>query len=222
MDDLTKLGIDEFLDRTADRTPTPGGGSVTAAAGALACALARMVAAFSTGKKTAPPVRTQVEETARRLHRADQLLRALITRDATSYARMTEAAKAWKAASGAGPVKQDASVRKVYADAVLAAVAVPMEVAAIASNALATMDEFKAVANRYLLSDLAIAAILADATARAARYTVHVNARELDDTATRGTVLAEIDGIIEHCADHRESVEGFVRDDLERGAGASR
>ncbi len=80
MDDLTKLGIDEFLDRTADRTPTPGGGSVTAAAGAHACALARMVAAFSTGKKTAPPVRTQVEETARRLHRADQLLRALITR----------------------------------------------------------------------------------------------------------------------------------------------
>jgi formiminotetrahydrofolate cyclodeaminase len=222
MDDLTKLGIDEFLDRTADRTPTPGGGSVTAAAAALACALARMVAAFSSGKKTTPPVRTQVEETARRLHRADQLLRALITRDATSYAGMTEAAKDWKAASAAGPVEQDASVRKVYADAVLAAVAVPLEVAAIASNALATMDEFKAVASQYLLSDLAIAAILADATARAARYTVHVNAREFDDAATRGTVLAEIDGIIEHCAGHRASVEEFVRDHLEKGAGASR
>ncbi len=47
MDDLTKLTVESFLDEVADRTPTPGGGAVSALAGALACAMARMVAAYS-------------------------------------------------------------------------------------------------------------------------------------------------------------------------------
>jgi len=90
-----------------------------------------------------------------------------------------------------------------------------MEMAAVVSNALTTMDELKPVASRYLLSDLAVAAVLADATARACFYTVRVNAREVSDTATRAKLLSDIDEITEHCARRRESVETFVREHLE-------
>jgi formiminotetrahydrofolate cyclodeaminase len=222
MDDLTKLGVDELLDRTADRTPTPGGGSVTGLAGALSCALGRMVAAYSVNQKTEPQVREQVEGFARRFHRADQLLRALITRDATAYANMIEAARERKKARATGHAEQIGVAQKAYEKTVLAALAVPMEMAALVSNALATMDEFKPVASRYLLSDLGIAAVLADATARTARYTVWVNARELNDTTKRTRIEREIDEIVAHCAGHRESVEGFVRSHLEQGGPVSR
>ncbi len=215
MDDLTKLGVDDLLDRTADRTPTPGGGSVAGLAGALSCALGGMVAAYSVNQKTEPQVSEQVEGFARRFHRADQLLRALITRDAMAYAKMTEAARERKKAQTTGDKKEIATVQVAYERTVLAALAVPVEMAALVSNALATMDEFKTVASRYLLSDLGIAAVLADATARAARYTVWVNARELSDTTRRTRVVREIDAIVAHCAGHRESVEGFVRGHLE-------
>jgi formiminotetrahydrofolate cyclodeaminase len=217
MEDYTKLGLESFLDRTADRTPTPGGGSVTGAAGALACALARMVAAYSVRKSTESTARTRIEETAVRLRRADQLLRALITQDAVAYAEMTEAATSRRLQPARTPADE-----KTYQDAVLAAVAVPMEMAALVSNALSTMDEFKAVASRRLLSDLAIAAVLADATARSAAYTVRVNARELNDTQEKTKLLSDMDDIIEHCAGHRESIESFVRDHLEEAAPPSR
>ncbi len=211
MDDLTKLSLDSFLDKVGERTPAPGGGSVTGMAGALACALARMVGAYSTGKKTEPALRTRVEATAVQLHRADQLLRALITQDAIAYLNMTAASRS----SASGKSGDASSAQTTYNDAVLAAAAVPMEIAAIASNVLATLDEFKDAASRYLLSDLAVSAILADAAARAARYTVHVNARELRDAAMRERLYSEIDDILKHCARFRESIEAYACEHLE-------
>ena len=206
MDELTKLSLETFLDQTAERSPTPGGGGVTGAVGALGCALARMVAGYSVGKKTDTAVAEQVTTAADRLHRSDELLRALITQDALVYEAMTAAGKAARA---------DASKRAVYQEAVLLALAVPMEMAAVAVQSLATMDEFKSLANRYLLSDLGIAAVLADATTRAARYTVHINAGELDDAAQRAKVLADVDAMVAHGERHRASVETFVRERLE-------
>jgi len=217
MDDFAKLSIDSYLDQVGDRTPTPGGGGVTGLAGALACALARMVVAFSVRKKTEPAVRDQMETTARRFHRMDQLLRALITQDATAYAAMTEAA-----ASRRLQPSRTSPAHAAYNGAVLAAATVPMEMAAVASNALTTMDELKPVASGYLLSDLAVAVVLADATARACFYTVRVNAREVSNTATRARLLSDIDEITEHCARRRESVETFVREHLEDQQGDSR
>ena len=91
--DFAELSLDEFLDQLADRTPAPGGGGITAAAGALATAMARMVAAYSITKKTPPENQKKIEQAARKLHSDDQILRALITQDAVAYVQMTEAAK---------------------------------------------------------------------------------------------------------------------------------
>ncbi len=206
MDELTDLSLDEFLNRSASRAPTPGGGSVTAAAGALGGALARMVVAYSINKKTDSVVREAMDAAAIKLNCADQLLRALITRDAVAYSAMTELSKA---------MRNDPSQEPNYRRAVFDAVAVPMEVAAVASGALTTMDEIKEMANRFLLSDLAIAALLADAAAQTARYTVLINIAELADGTQSERLLREIDTILEHCAARRRSVESFVRAALE-------
>ncbi|MCH7591241.1 MAG: cyclodeaminase/cyclohydrolase family protein, partial [Planctomycetes bacterium] len=140
------------------------------------------------------------------LRRLEQIARALVTQDAVAYEAMTTASKRRGESDGAAGV---------YQEAVLAAVAVPMEIAAVASRTLTTMDEMKEIANRYLLSDLAIAAVLAEATARSARYLVQLNAAELTDKGRQTAVLAEVDQTVQHCDTTREAIEAFVCDQLE-------
>ena len=206
MDDLTKRSVDDFLDAVAQRTPTPGGGSVAGAAGALACALARMAADYSIGKNTELSVGDRMEAVLNRLRGADEILRGLVTQDAVAYAAMSAAGKAAHDIPAAKPA---------YQDAVLAAVAVPLEAAAAASHALSAMDELKDFANRQLLSDLGVAAVLAEAVARAAWYMVTVNLPQLSDAATRTKLRGNIDETIRHCEGYRRSVETFVRSYLE-------
>jgi len=206
LEDLADLKLDTFLDQLADRTPTPGGGGVTAAAGALATALARMVAAYSIHQKTTPENRKKIEHVARKLHNADQILRALITQDAVAYERMTEAGK---------KAKENPETQPAYQEAVLSAVGMPMEVVAIATQALDTMDSFKDIASRYLLSDLAVSAVLADAAARAARYIVGINLTELKDADMRKKLFSDVDQMLQRCDRSRGSIESFVRTRLE-------
>ena len=51
MTELKDLTIEEFAKVTASDAPAPGGGSVAAAAGSLAAALAEMVANLTIGKE---------------------------------------------------------------------------------------------------------------------------------------------------------------------------
>ncbi len=209
MDDLAQQRLDDFLNQVSDRTPTPGGGSVAAAAGALACALARMVAAYSVGKKTDDDAREHVQQAAGRLRTADEILRALITQDAAAYSALTASRS-----TESKPASRD--------ELVMGAVAVPMEIAAVATRALAAMDDIKTLANRHLLCDLGIAAVLAEATSRAARYTVQVNVVELSDPALRARLLGNIDAMIQRGAGHCDSIQTLVRDHLENGSDADR
>jgi len=198
--------LESFLDATAERAPAPGGGAVASLVGALGASLSRMVTAYSVGSDTTPKDKGLVEKQATRLHRADQLLRALVTQDAAAYEAMTKARK---------ESKKDPTRRPAYQKAVLEAIAVPMEVAGLASDILAAMDELKSGANRYLLSDLAAAGVIAFAAARAAEWMVLTNVPELDDPAMRRRLKDQIDRTLMHCRDHEVSIERFVHDTLE-------
>jgi len=206
MEDFTTRTIDAFLDATGRREPTPGGGAIAAVTGALGSALSRMVAAYSVGKDTTPETRGKVEAAAVKLHRADELLRALATQDAKAYAAMTAAKKA---------ARLDPAQKPAYERSVLNAISVPMEIAGVASSALMAMEELKSVANQYLLSDLGAAAVIAHAAAVAARFMVVVNLPELSDPNVRGKLLAEIDETVDHCRQRCEAVERFVNDALQ-------
>jgi len=205
MNELTQMTVEQFLDSVAMRTPTPGGGGVTAAAGALACALGRMVGEYSVTSRTAQSVAEEARTFVGRLRTVDEMQRALITDDASAYATMTDVAKQQKA----GTIPETD-----YQRAVTAALAVPMEIAAAGGSALALMDEFKERASRYLLSDLGVAAALAEGAVRAAEFTVLVNMKALTDEAMRMKLTGDIARIVEHAAARSGSVQSYVRGKL--------
>ncbi len=206
MIDQTQRSIEDFLNATAQRSPTPGGGAIAALVGSLAASLSRMVAAYSLTKKTAPEARTLIEDAAVKLHRSDELLRALIAQDAMAYEAMTAARKA---------AQDDPSQASDYQASILAAIAVPMEIAGVASHALGVLNEIHTITNRYLHSDLGAAAIIAHAAAEAARFMVLVNLADLESTPMRERLTREINETVRHCRDHRVAIEGFVNSALE-------
>jgi formiminotetrahydrofolate cyclodeaminase len=210
MDEPTKRSLDAFLDQTADRAPTPGGGSVAGAAGALSCALARMVVAYSVTRKALDEKqRAQLQCVAQSLRHADEILRRLIGQDIRAYEQLSSAGRRKKAGD---------SSEEEYESAVLNALAVPMELATIAGDVLSVLDDVKASLNPYLLSDLGAVAVLAWATAAAARYMVLVNARELGDKKAASKALLDAETVLGRCAERRDSIESFVHAQLKLGS----
>src|SRR5262245_5876212 len=90
MQPLASYTIADFLEALAARTPTPGGGAVASAVGATAAALARMVVAYSLGKKSLAAHQPALEIAARELDVARALLLRLADEDAAAYALLSE------------------------------------------------------------------------------------------------------------------------------------
>ena len=85
MDELTGLRFDDLLQRIAEKTPSPGGGSVAAATGALASALGQMVSSYSVGSKTDAPTSERLATALSNLRKIEQIARTLVTQDAVAY-----------------------------------------------------------------------------------------------------------------------------------------
>jgi formiminotetrahydrofolate cyclodeaminase len=188
----------QFLDGTAARQPTPGGGAVTALTGALAAAIGEMTLNYSIGKKGLEAFEGELRPALADLHRVREELLKVMTDDQSAYAALTAARKL----PDATPDKA-AKVRVALAGSIRA----PQAMAAAAVTLLEVCDRVLNFVNPYLLSDLAVCADLAMAAARCATYNVRVNLPDVTDPAERhaieatmGQSLSKAAGLIQRVA----------------------
>src|SRR3954471_12862588 len=85
--------INDFLEAAAAKQPAPGGGSVTALAGALAASMGEMVLNYRVGKKELEPYLGELKPALAEFHRARQVLTQLMAEDQQAYAALTAARK---------------------------------------------------------------------------------------------------------------------------------
>ena len=182
--------FDAFLDSVASKIPAPGGGAVASAVGALSVALAGMVVAYSVGKKNLAEHQQLLNETTHRLERARGLMLGLAAEDMAAYTVLNELGKL---------PETDARRAAEYLPALRTAVQIPMAVVAASVDLLRLFDTLATRTNRYLRSDLGIAAVLADATARSSRWNVLINSRELPEDE-RSRVEAELGRMLDTSA----------------------
>ena len=175
MPDLTPTDtLADTLAAIAAKTPTPGGGATAALAGALAAAQARMVVAYSIGKTSLAEHEPALAAARSRLERMGTAFLELAGEDAAAYALLSELLRM--------PV-DDPRRRSDLPAAADAATRVPLACVA-ASTALTRLClDLTTITNRRLHSDLAIAAILAEAAARAGARNVTVNLPTLSEHA---------------------------------------
>src|SRR5262249_2352333 len=162
--------------RIAAKSPTPGGGAVACAVGALAAALAGMVVSYSLGKKSLAAHQGELERAAHSLENARAVLLELAEEEAQADGLVNEL---MKLPGGGARRKAD------LPGAIQASIQVPMAAIAAASDLLRLCESLAPITNPQLHSDLGIAAELAASAARASLWNVRVNAGMLADGAAR-------------------------------------
>ncbi len=183
---LTDRTLDDFLDQLAAKTPTPGGGAVASVVGALGAALGNMVLAYSIGKKSLAEHEPKLTDAAARLARARAVLLELAAEDEAAYGLVNELSRL---------PERDARRADLPA-ATLAAAQVPLSCMAVCTSVLGLLDELPAITNRHLHSDLAIAAILAEAAARSAAWNVVVNLPGITDAELRASLAEQCERML--------------------------
>lgn len=166
---FSHLTLVEFLDQVAAKTPTPGGGAVASAVGALGAALAQMSTNFSVGKKAFTAHQATHEAAIKELTTARVILLQLADEDAEAYGLVNELQK----------LPETDPRRADLPRAIRTAVQVPQALMAACNNLLRLFETLAPITNPYLKSDLAIAAILAEAAARAGAWNVRINVPQL-------------------------------------------
>jgi len=198
-DELGRMTVQDFLATTAARTPIPGGGSVAGVVGALSVALGEMVLAFTRGKKKFAAHAEAHDVLAVRLARARGMFADLTSDDAAAYALYQEASRC-----------EDATKPERMAAATAAAINVPREMTALALSVLEDLAGLGQNCNRYLLTDLSAAAVLAEAVVRLSDYNVRVNAAGMADRAAAEELRRASARDVARAVRGREAVEAIV------------
>jgi glutamate formiminotransferase/formiminotetrahydrofolate cyclodeaminase len=167
-----------FLDAVAAPAATPGGGSVSALAGALAASLGQMVASLSRKKKSqAAHVDLLSVELDEMRHAAAELTEA-IDRDAASFEAVMAAFKLPNG-NAAEARARDAAVQT----ATRGAAKVPLQVAERTVALFERLGQLASIAAASMKSDLEVARLMAAAGARGALANVEINLDGISDTA---------------------------------------
>jgi len=185
-----------FLANVASSNPVPGGGSVAAHAGALAAALAQMVAGLTVGKKKYAAVDVEMKDIAQSAAALGNELSALVKRDADAYASVSEAYKLPKEPADAAARRSEAVTK-----ALLRAAEVPIETATaaveVAKLALAVAER----GNSNAVTDAGVAALLAEAATKGAAYNVRVNVQALEDRSKGVALLRRVEELVKQAGE---------------------
>lgn len=195
---LVDLPLQAFVEETASESAAPGGGSVSAAVGALGAALGTMVANLSAHKRGWDDRWEEFSDQADRgrMHHAE-LLR-LVDADTAAFNGIMDAFGLPR-----GTDEERAGRDRAIQAATLRAIEVPFRTMEVA---LATMDVIKAMAetgNPNSVSDAGVGALCARAAVRGAFLNVRINSSSLEDRAavedfeTRGRAIEERAEVLE-------------------------
>ncbi len=199
--------VGTFLAALASSAPTPGGGSVAALSGAMAAGLVSMVCALTIGKKAF----AALEDELRAVHdRAESLrleLQTLAAQDMAIFERLAAAYKLPRTTDA------DAATRRTAIQHVTRLAAeVPLQVAVAAATILPLCAVLAPRVGRLIVSDLGVAAALAQATVQSAILNVEINLAGLEDQLYVRTTRAQIADLLNGLDEQTAAVLAIVRE----------
>jgi glutamate formiminotransferase / formiminotetrahydrofolate cyclodeaminase len=187
---LVDRSVTSFVEETASESPAPGGGSVSAAVGALGAALGAMVANLSSHKRGWDERWEYFSDWAERGTRChDELLR-LVDEDTAAFNRVLAAY-----AMPRETAEERAARAAAIQTAMRGAIEVPLRVMEVALDAMAVARRMTEEGLPSSVSDAGVGALCARTAIRGAGYNVRINLSGLKDEAYRREVRARADDL---------------------------
>lgn len=178
MSGIASQSLAQILEHLAAPTPSPGGGTAAALAGALGAAVGGMCAALPRTRHGTPEERTRLDDVARELAMHRARLVALADDDGVAVTAMMAAMRLPMTTAA------DAAVRReTLAEATRRATRVPLETVRVCAAALDRMRDVAVMGARVAASDVFAAIGLLKASADGAASNVRTNLHGLDDEA---------------------------------------
>ena len=182
---LVRMRLKDFIAETAAESPAPGGGSVSAAMGALGAALATMVANLSAHKRGWDARWKEFSDVAEQGQALLGELTALVDEDTAAFNRIMDALGLPK-----GTSEEKAARAAALEEATLYAASVPLKTMEASLKALPLALAMAREGNPASASDAGVAALAALAAVRGAHLNVRINAAGLSDRGPAEPLLA--------------------------------
>lgn len=191
---LIDLSVSQYIEKAADKTSMPGGGSVAALCGALASSLAVMVLKLS-----------GVDDITWGLYDVhSEFLQENIDKDSTSFDDVLKAFKLPKNTEEETKIRS-AAIQKGY----IKAIDVPLSTMEEAGKVLDLMAKHLPLMGEEAFSDALIAADLARTALRGAAHTVRLNLASLKDETLKASYEKRMAQIERNAKIHYEAIQGF-------------
>lgn len=182
----------EFLAQSASSAPTPGGGSVSAYVGALAASMVCMVANLTIGKEKYKDVEPQVKVILEKGERLLDDLKNGLTNDIAEFSNFMAVLKLPK------DTEEQKSARSIKMQEVLvSATDTPLGIAQNCFAVLELAQELAPIGNKGAISDVGVAAYLAESALRAAMFSVDINLPQIKNDSYQDKVKAERERLFE-------------------------
>jgi len=188
---LTSRSVVEFLDALASASPTPGGGSASALAGALAAALIAMVCRLTLGRASFAAVAPRMQGTLSEAELLRRRLAEAVDDDAGAYEAVMAAYKRPR-----GSEEEKAARSAAVQSALKGATQVPLQVAADCVQLLGMARFVAESGNPNAASDGDVAVLLAGVGARGAIRNVEINLSGIRDSRFTEQIGAQLKGLL--------------------------
>lgn len=184
---MKNMTIEAFTFQTASSDPVPGGGSISALAGALAAALSEMVAGLTLGKKKYADVQEKMAECIPVMKGLYTKLLDDIRRDSESFDLYMQALTLPKETE-----EEKAARKAAMQNGLKEAVKVPLSVAKSAAAILPAAELMVTGGNRTAVTDALVSAMMARTAVLGALFNVKINLASIEDPAFVESIIAEV------------------------------
>jgi len=206
---LAEHTLTAFSNKLAGDSPTPGGGSAAALAGAMGAALCAMVARLTLARRKYEGAWKDMAQVRENADDRMQRLLALVDQDTEAYNGVVAALKLPKDTVDEKARRQEA-LQTAYKQAAL----VPMETLRTVAGMGPWMEQAMEKGNPHCITDVGVAAQLLRTAAMGAAYNVRVNLMDIADKPFCTNLATEMAESLAHITEAMDSIAAAVEQKL--------
>lgn len=203
---LVDMTLVEFAEETSSESPAPGGGSVSAACGALGISLATMVANLSSHKRGWDDRWEEFSIVAEKGMEYQRELLELVDADTEAFNLIMNAYSMPK-----GSAEEKAERHQAIQKATINAIEVPLRTAKISLESMALIQQMAEKGNPNSITDAGVGALCARTAVLGAVMNVKINMGDVEDLDYADRITTECNTLVEKA----EKLEQEIRERVE-------